>query len=113
MDEVEETLVNAFSRVATIDEVWVRHVSGQVRESAETGTPLWIMKRGAWPLCRVYLGFRVLDPDSRTKADNIEKEFRTRMSTQRLDFEFAHVATGTVPPEIPARIWKRRSQKQT
>jgi hypothetical protein len=103
-DDIERTIVNGFSQVETIDEIWVRYA----RPDAPDGIPahLWNQSQ-SYQVCRIYLGFRVLDQAGRTKADNIESEFQMRMHFNEMEFKVMHISVGKVPVDIPSRIWKR------
>jgi hypothetical protein len=112
LDEVERTIINAWERVETVQEIWVRYISAAVDVSAKRGMPVHLAQllpgiETAYPTCKIYLGFRILDNAGRIKADAIEEEFQMRMFHERMEFKVIHWTAGRVPVDRPSRIWRR------
>jgi len=103
-DRIEQTVVNGFSQVSTIDEIWMR--LGRPARPDGMPKPLWFQLQEA-DVYTIHLGFRILDQAGRTMADSVESEFLQRMAPERFEFEVKHIAAGTIPAGVPARIWKR------
>lgn len=95
LGELEQQLVNGFPAIETLEEIWVRE-----RHTALTG---------GYPKLKIYLAFGVIDARGRELTERIANEFQHRNYWQKIDFDFEVIPVGTIPKDLPSRIWKRKS----
>lgn len=91
----EEQVVSGFPQIEGLEEIWARERNEQLT--------------GSYAILLFYLAFRdVNDARSRELCDQIVTAFNTRHYWEKTEFRFIPIPWGTIPSDLPARIWRRR-----
>ena len=105
IDDVEQLIVNAFSEVRTVEEIWIRYVTdaGKVAVVGEV----------APRKCRVYIAFSIITDAAAQRIREIrDGEFAQHLYGRNLAFEFVGMPLGTAPADRPSRIWKKETDDE-
>jgi len=105
IDDVELLIVNAFSQVRTVEEIWIRYVVDDAGVA--------VLGEVAPRKCRVYFAFNIVTSAAGQRIREIrDGEFAQHLHGRNLAFEFVGMPLGTMPPDQPSRIWKKETDDE-
>lgn len=94
---LEEEIVTEYRNIATVQEIWVRHIRPFVNDGRD-------------PLVRVYLAHSLYVPHMMAVGDRVIVDIQRRNAWRQTDLAVCHLIQGEVQlhPDRPARIWRRQ-----